>query len=513
MARVRALDGLRAVAVMLVFLKHLQLPAFRGGWVGVDIFFVLSGFLITSMLLGEHERTGRIDLKSFWVRRLARLYPALIAMVVLGLAVAPERFAGHPGVAWSAVIALTYTQDLTRFWTPYAGGFDHTWSLAVEEQFYLLWPLAVLLCRGRRAAIGVLAAGVAVAGAGSLYLYGGFVPPARNVAYFFLHTRGWEIVVGCLLAVVLSKVRMPALLGSALLWLALPATAAVVLLCGRPTTPLWVAVGVAVALSVVVVASLVSAPRATVGRVLSLAPLVWLGRVSYGVYLYHWVLIRLVYRHLTPYDGLPYATALKQGTVVAITLAVAGLSYHLLERPIQDVVRRHLERTAAGLPRGRRMRHAAGAPADLTIDLREPSLLVPAGGPDVWDWPAAAVPRAAEPFGADPFAADPFAADPFVAPSFAAAPFSAEPLNAEPLAAEPVVVQRVSIDELFGESAAVGPTGRHTGERPSGAHVRSGPAPDGPVSAEPVSQHAWMGPDGLVIPMPGRDALHPSGSL
>ncbi|WP_088287752.1 acyltransferase [Kineosporia sp. A_224] len=500
MARVRALDGLRAVAVMLVFLKHLQLPAFRGGWVGVDIFFVLSGFLITSMLLGEHERTGRIDLRSFWVRRLARLYPALIAMVVLGLAIAPERFAGHPGVTWSAVIALTYTQDLTRFWTPYAGGFDHTWSLAVEEQFYLLWPLAVLLCRGRRAAIGVLAAGIAVAGAGSLYLYGGLVPPARNVAYFFLHTRGWEIVVGCLLAVVLTRVRVPALLGSALLWLALPATAAVVLLCGRPTTPLWVAVGAAVVLSVVVVAALVSAPRATVGRVLSLAPLVWLGRVSYGVYLYHWVVIRLVYRHLTPYDGLPYATALKQATVVAVTLAVAGLSYHLLERPIQVGVRRHLERTAAGLPRGRRMRHAAGAGAapDLTIDLREPSLLVPAGGPDVWDWPAVAAPSAAGPFAADPFAADPFAAEAF---------------GADPSGAEPVVVQRVSIDALFGGPVEPAPAERHAGERPSGAHVRSGPAPDGPVSAEPVSQHAWMGPDGLVIPMPGRDALHPSGSL
>ncbi len=341
MTRVSALDGLRAVAVGLVVAKHLDVPSMDGAWIGVDIFFVLSGYLITTLLVAEHDRTGRIRLGEFWLRRFARLDPALVLMVLVAVAIDREAFEGVYGVRGSVLVALTWTQDLTRFLSTGFGGFDHTWSLGVEQQFYLVWPVVAVVCRGRRGVLGAVGSLLVAAGVWRLVASAGQTPPDEGVAYYLPHTRGWEIVAGCLLALALPRRAVPARAASAALWAAVPAGIVVVAVAGRTGTPLWVAVLPAVLLALVVVAGLATAAQGGVSRLLAWGPVAWLGRVSYGVYLYHWVAVLGVRPHL------PGPGPLVDLVVVAGTVAFAGLSFHAVERPVQQVARGYLARRAA----------------------------------------------------------------------------------------------------------------------------------------------------------------------
>lgn len=155
MRYVPALDGLRALAVTLVFLVHTT-QHFPGGWIGVDIFFVLSGFLITSILVAEHEKTGVISLSRFYMRRACRLLPALVAVVCVSLTLAVWLHSQTHDTVIDAVAALLYLADYRYAFMPGAGvtALMHTWSLSVEEQFYFVWPLLLiaLLRWSRRAA-------------------------------------------------------------------------------------------------------------------------------------------------------------------------------------------------------------------------------------------------------------------------------------------------------------------------------------------------------------------------
>src|SRR3954468_5230841 len=161
-----ALDGLRTIAVAFVVLYHFHVPGFGGGFIGVNVFFALSGYLITSILLREHRATGRIRLGSFWLRRVLRLYPALVVMVLVGVTL--WALLGNDGGAnvapqSAALLALSYIGNLARSLGHLSqGGFAPTWSLATEEQFYLVWPPILFLLLTRRARLGLIIAALAV---------------------------------------------------------------------------------------------------------------------------------------------------------------------------------------------------------------------------------------------------------------------------------------------------------------------------------------------------------------
>ncbi|MFM7687563.1 MAG: acyltransferase family protein, partial [Actinomycetota bacterium] len=223
------IEGLRAIAVLLVLLYHAEIPLFGGGFVGVDVFFVLSGFLITSLLLRELGRTGTVSLANFWARRARRLLPASGLVLVATLLASRFMLDGlsQGELARDAIAASAFVVNI-RFM---AAGTDyltsqlppspllHFWSLAVEEQFYLVWPgLLLLLVRvmrlSRRALAGVIGAGWLVSFAACVALTGGSQP----WAFFMLPTRAWELLTGAALALgggVLLRLGRPqrALLG------------------------------------------------------------------------------------------------------------------------------------------------------------------------------------------------------------------------------------------------------------------------------------------------------------
>lgn len=205
-----ALDGMRAVAVLTVMGFHATIPGFHGGRAGVDVFFVISGFLITSLLLGEEARRQRINIGDFYMRRLLRLYPALVTAIVVALVLAylkipifdastrtfRETFIGVP-------FTLLYSLNVARAADWSSGGFlGHTWSLAIEEQFYLVWPVVVVLVlRSRsRAMLGWIALGCAISSAVlRLALDLGGVDSELLYNATFSHVDG--IFGGCALAV------------------------------------------------------------------------------------------------------------------------------------------------------------------------------------------------------------------------------------------------------------------------------------------------------------------------
>ncbi|GAA1631173.1 acyltransferase family protein [Actinoplanes couchii] len=302
------IEGLRAVAVLLVVLAHVGVPGTAGGFLGVDVFFVVSGFLITGLLRREIAGTGRLDLARFYARRMVRLLPVATLVIVVTLAGAwfwspPVRFATFAG---DALAASTWTMNLRLdtagtdyFGDPAPSPFQHFWSLAVEEQFYLLWPL-LLLARSR-----VLLAGVTVASfAWSLYA----------TSYFGSPSRAWELGAGALLA--LLPFRREPWLG----WAGLAIITAGALSFDE-TTP-WPGVA-----TLVPVLGTVAVIAAGGNRLLETRPMRWLGRMSYGWYLWHWPLLVLAAPVSLP----------DRGGAAAVALGLAVLSHHLLENP----VRRH----------------------------------------------------------------------------------------------------------------------------------------------------------------------------
>jgi peptidoglycan/LPS O-acetylase OafA/YrhL len=349
------IEGLRAVAVLLVVLGHAGVPLVHGGYVGVDVFFVISGFLITSLLLREAERTGRISVPGFYARRAVRLLPAAALVLIVTLVAAriwlPVVRLGDlardalacAGYVANLRFAITGTDYLSADLPP--SPFQHFWSLAVEEQFYLLWPLLILAgarwFRGRRPLAVLL--GVLVLGSFGLSV----TETVRSApwAYFGPHTRAWELGVGALLAL---AARRLALLGSmtraALGWAGLAAVLVAAARFGDATAyPGWRAV-----LPVTGTAALLAARGAGVGRLLRLPPMQTLGRLSYGWYLWHWPVLLIGPAAL----GLRQATGTTgQRLVLAVgALVLAWGTYRWVEhplRPLRDRARRGLALGAA----------------------------------------------------------------------------------------------------------------------------------------------------------------------
>ncbi|MDT4987965.1 MAG: hypothetical protein QOI74_2059, partial [Micromonosporaceae bacterium] len=359
------LDGVRGVAVAAVVAFHGGVRQLSGGFLGVDAFFVLSGFLITSLLLAEHARTGRVALAAFWGRRARRLLPALLT-VLIAVAVA-SRYLLPPVeiglLRGDALAALGYVANWRMI---YRGGdyftqtaapspLQHTWSLGIEEQFYLLWPLLVVsalaLLGGRRARPALLAVclvGMAGSAAAGWLLYR---PDDVNRAYFGTDSRAQALLIGCAVAIGLFGTPATASTGRrhasahrrhASAGGRHRSLGTLAVLGGVATVGLWLRAdgtdgwlyrggftGAALAVAAVL-AHVVVSPSSPTARLLSLPPLVWLGRISYGVYLWHWPLFQFVTAARARLSGPPLL-----GLRCALTLAVALTSYLLVEQPIR----------------------------------------------------------------------------------------------------------------------------------------------------------------------------------
>jgi peptidoglycan/LPS O-acetylase OafA/YrhL len=321
-----ALDGLRAVAVLVVMLFHARAPLVPGGYVGVDVFFVLSGFLITSLLLAELDATGRIDLAGFWRRRLLRLAPALLAMLAAYVLVAPRLWPEVPDHGTQAALAALYLSDYSvAFWgTPSV--LSHTWSLAVEMHFYLLWPL-ILWTACRRWTRASLPAVLAVAWVLATLLRWVWLVRGQEWAqvYYRTDTRLSGLLLGAWLAAALRDPRWRLALRSWqpwALWLPLPA---LLVVTHFHWGDLWVATW-GMAIVELATASLLFGVRdrsSQLATMLARPLLAWLGRISYGLYLWHYP----VFFYLR--ERLRWDEVLLVGFPLSVALA-AG-SYYTLE--------------------------------------------------------------------------------------------------------------------------------------------------------------------------------------
>ena len=342
------LDGLRALAVTAVLLYHAGLSWIPGGFLGVEVFFVISGYLITCVLLADRERTGRFDLRQFWFRRARRLLPALFVLLLVTLAVAVPFYRGEVAeLRVDLLAALGYSTNWYfildhQSYFEFAGRpplLQHLWSLAIEEQFYLVWPLvlALLVGRLRRGGMFVLLIGGAVASSVLMAaLWRPDADPSR--VYYGTDTRAAGLLVGAALALVWAPWALPRRRHRAypvLLNLAgLGALALLVLLHLEldQYQPLLYRGGFAlVALSTALIIAVAVHPQAHAGKLLGMPPLRWLGTRSYAVYLWHWPVFMLTRPQVdVSLDG-GELLALRLG----ITCALAELTYRLVEKPVR----------------------------------------------------------------------------------------------------------------------------------------------------------------------------------
>jgi peptidoglycan/LPS O-acetylase OafA/YrhL len=363
LAYLPALDGVRACAVLAVMMFHGGIPHMGGGFMGVDAFFVLSGFLITSLLIGEWRQSLTIKLGAFWARRARRLLPALLLMLLFvaffASVIVPKGTYG--ALRLDALSTLLYVSNWhfilvnSNYFNETAASSPllHTWSLAVEEQFYVIWPLVVLgvmhFTRSLRALFALCCA-AAIASAIWMYvLYDGGLN--TNRAYLGTDTRSQCLFIGCALAVglvlVTGRTHEEGRLAKGELWR--PAGSVGTMLCGvvgivgaLTAVALWVLttstssfpysggfflIGLAVA---AVILSAVAAPRSIVPRVLSLAPVRYVGRISYGLYIWHWPIFIWLDHARTGLYGYELFVVR-----VLVTFAVSVVSFHLIERPIR----------------------------------------------------------------------------------------------------------------------------------------------------------------------------------
>jgi len=353
MGYIPGLDGIRAIAVLAVLLYHSGVAAVPGGFLGVDVFFVLSGFLISTLLLQEIERTSAVSFGQFYLRRARRLLPALLATLALS-SVLVLVFARDAAAQFrtDAVASMAYVtnwwyvvQDLSYFEVMGRPPMlQHLWSLAVEEQFYLLWPLClVLLYRWRgRPGVGRVAFTVALVST-LLMALGSFIwnlPAAGDASrlYFGTDTHAMGLLLGAALATVWRPGARPKqVAGPARVVLWAVAAGAVWALfrifhtVGENSAWLYRGGFLIVSAVTAVIVALACHPAIGFGRLLAIQPMRYIGERSYGLYLYHWPIFVVTRPGIDlPFDGLP-AWIVRMG----LTFAVAEVSYRYLEVPVR----------------------------------------------------------------------------------------------------------------------------------------------------------------------------------
>jgi peptidoglycan/LPS O-acetylase OafA/YrhL len=333
-SQIPALDGLRAVAVFLVIFYHFGFEHIPGGY-GVVMFFVLSGFLITWLLLKEQGRTGTISLTGFYRRRSLRIFPAFVVywIALVGLLVLTGRPVNWPH-AWSALLYVS------NYYNAILGdpntGFSHTWSLAIEEQFYLLWPFAFLLLRnsGERLARWIAGSIIAVWVYRCVLVYGFGVD--QGYLYAAFDTRVDALMVGCLLAVVLHRGLFERFWTVVTSHPLLPLLTIGVIALGIfggslvPVARYRDVLGFAVVppLMAVLIVQLIGLSDSPLWRWTQSAPSAFLGRISYPLYLWHQLTLGPVRNRLGEYPVVVQLAA-----ALAVTILVATASYYIVERP------------------------------------------------------------------------------------------------------------------------------------------------------------------------------------
>jgi peptidoglycan/LPS O-acetylase OafA/YrhL len=343
--RAPGLDGVRALAVLAVMGFHEGASEFSGGFLGVDVFFVLSGFLITDLLVVQYDRLGRLGLKNFWARRARRLLPPLAVMLIVVTAAATVI---EPSQQTSLRLALLAAATYTSNWyqilhhVSYFATFgplpplDHLWSLAIEEQFYLIWPLilwfVILRLNGRRARVTATLIGAAMSAVAMALEY---TPGNPSLVYYGTDTHAFALLIGAALALAfplatlasMSAVQMRRLDAAGVVGLVVLAWAA-----GHFTGDDSAVYPIGLILAAVGAAGLVAAASSNgvIAAMTGLPPLRWLGIRSYGVYLWHWPVIALAGALLGSGPTSPWLWLLE--TCVAIALACA--SWRFIETPI-----------------------------------------------------------------------------------------------------------------------------------------------------------------------------------
>lgn len=347
---IAGLDGLRALAVLAVVIYHVSPAILAGGYLGVDVFFVISGFLITTLILREKRKTGGFDLRGFWVRRARRLFPAFVVLI---LTVVPLAWAINRdllvGIGRQVLGALTFSTN----WLEIAHGtsyFDQTspllfknfWSLAIEEQFYLFWPLVMLALLTVLAKLWQRLAIAAILAGGSALLMAVLYDPANvTFVYYGTHTHMFGIALGIVLAFIWADPREP-FLGSAT-WramnqpvgagaLAVIAVAMIVLPDDAEGAYRGV-IALVSSLTVVVIAAML-APGSLLARLADNRVFRWVGSRSYGLYLWHWPILVMV-TALVPAAIGTAAYWIRAAIAVALTALICEVSYRFVETPVR----------------------------------------------------------------------------------------------------------------------------------------------------------------------------------
>lgn len=339
------IEGLRAIAVLLVLLDHAGLSQVSGGYIGVDVFFVLSGFLITGLLLKETQETGRISIGRFYARRARRLLPAstlvLIVTVILSYEVFGQLRANRVAedARWAALFASNFRS--IQLGTDYLGAqqepspLQHFWSLAVEEQFYFVWPLLILLLAtvakgiSMRLKLGVaLGLMIAASLAYSIHL----TTVDHTTAYFSPLPRASELAAGAMLAVISPwLLKIPRRAGLVASWAGLAIIVGAAVVFDAHTVFPGIAMTIPVAGALLAVAGGSIAPGGGAETLLAQRPFQWTGKISYGIYLWHWPILLLA----AGYAGRELSV--QENLLLYIpALAIAAITFSVVEDPIRS---------------------------------------------------------------------------------------------------------------------------------------------------------------------------------
>jgi len=398
------LDGVRALAVAGVVLYHAGVSWMPGGFLGVDVFFVLSGYLITSMLLAERASSGRVDLSRFWKGRARRLLPALALVVLFALiaasTIARDDLARTRGDAIASVVFMT-NWHLVAISHSYFNAFgrpsllQHLWSLAVEEQFYLVWPLLLvggLKWLGTRGMFVLTALGALASTTLMWTLYDPNLDPSR--VYYGTDTRSCTLLVGALVAFAWPATRMRAEVSprarDALNWIGVAALLGIIAAFWRVpdyAPGLYRGGFLLVALGAAALVAVAGHPASHLGHALGRRPLRWVGVRSYGIYLWHWPIMELTRARI----DVPWHGPLLVLAQVAVTVALAATSYRYVEHPVRtgQAQRRLRAWLDARTPR-QRLGWAGGTLAALVVILGLTlGLPAPGQGPSQLATPAA----------------------------------------------------------------------------------------------------------------------------
>lgn len=381
------LDGVRALAVIGVLLYHADLSWIPGGFLGVDVFFVLSGFLITSLILEEFDRSGRVDFRKFYLGRARRLLPALIlVLVVVSLAAALVYQDAARQLASDVVASIFYVNNwwyiaADQSYFEFIGRpplLKHLWSLAVEEQFYLVWPAIAFLAMRRFARKGVFAVAATLAILSTIWMlqlavangFPDFADPSR--AYFGTDSHSMGLLIGAAMATFWRPGRMrrslPTGASAIITAIGIAALLAVIwffVFVGEFTPWLYRGGFLGLALIVATLIAAASHPGVGLGKAMGTQPWRYIGQRSYGLYLWHWPVFMATRPGLDlPLDGVPLLI-LRLG----LTVGIAELSFRFVEMPIRrGVIQRYAARIkAASGARRRRLRLVATAMISATV--------------------------------------------------------------------------------------------------------------------------------------------------